>query len=1000
VFERVNGVLDQFTGTADRAAEAGSAAGKAIDDGLLQTASGADALELANARVAASTSKLAAALQEQAAAEQELLAAQSAVAGADDADAGAADRLVAANTRLMASQRDAAGAAKELSAAQGLQSDTAEASAAKTDEAAAAATGAGAAGSDAEAGLSGMAKTAGIVALGMAAVGYESVKAAGNFQDATTHLVTDAGESAKNLAMVQAGILNVATSTGQSATDITNAMYHIESAGYHGAAGLTMLKVAAEGARVGGADLDTVSKTLVGAMNAYGMSSKNATSFMNQLITTVGQGDMRMQDLAGSLSAVTPLAAALHIQFAQVGGAIATMTAQGMSADQASQDLANSIRALSNPSQVAVDEMNQMGINAQTVQKNLGKEGLTGTLSELTDAITKHMGPAGQVILNAFNQSTTAGNDMNIMLSKMPASLQKLAKGYEDGTVTSMQWRQEMYNVTPVQKNMMTQFGNLYDKVHQFNSLLASGGPAEQTYTAALSKMMGGATGLNTALMLTGGRMPTFQANVKKIADAAKGAGSNVDNWSRIQGTFNFKMQSAKTAVENTGIAVGTALLPAVTALLQGITSIVEPIAEWTAKHKTLTEIIFAGVAAIAATVAIVGLATKAYNAIKGTVETVGKVVRRVAELFQTSAEEETAASQEAAVAQEEGAAKSAAAQIMSAVRSAAANIASAASSAAAWLAANAVMTAGILLVVVAVAAAVYEIVRHWHTIVDAVEDVWNAVYGFISKVIGDVISFVKAHWQLLIGIITGPLGIIVAEIVTHWRTVEQWFQDGVNAVEGILSWFGQLPGMFLRWLGDAASAVVSGGERILSWFESLPDTILHYVAGFGSLLLNAGEQVVMGLIHGIEDAAGGLLGTVSRLAGDVSHAFASVLHILSPSKVFEGHGQNIVLGLAQGITGASGTAVAAAQAMAQKVLSAATGLATQAKTAGTALATATGTAAANAPAAGAGGTVIYLDVRGNTVMGNKDIDALVDKIGKRLATVTLPSAGRATKAF
>jgi phage-related protein len=183
-------------------------------------------------------------------------------------------------------------------------------------------------------------------------------------------------------------------------------------------------------------------------------------------------------------------------------------------------------------------------------------------------------------------------------------------------------------------KNLMDQFTSLYDKSHSFNDLLAKGGPAAQNYTAALANMMGGATGLNTALMLSGNNAGVFQANVAKIQDAADKSGTSVDNWSTIQGTFNQKMASAKTAVQNTAISLGTALLPAVTSLLQAVQHILVPIAAWTSSHRGLTEAIFGTLGGLAATVIAVALAAKAFKAAKGAIDDVGKVLGGVKKAF------------------------------------------------------------------------------------------------------------------------------------------------------------------------------------------------------------------------------------------------------------------------------------------------------------------------------------------------------------------------------
>lgn len=438
-------------------------------------------LDTAAARMSAAQAKAAQAARELTAAEQELRDAQADVAASQGENAAATERLVAADAALADAQKTAAGAAKGLADAEAGEAAALKAAAAAGDAQAAAQLKVKGAASGSGATLAAAGKAAGVMALGLGVAGGIMVKAAGSFQDATTHLVTDAGESQKNLSMVQAGILKVSSATGQSANDINNAMYHIESSGLHGAAGLKVLQTAAEGARVGGADLDTVSKTLVGTLTAYYGNTLNAsnatqrsTALMNQLVATVGSGDMRMQDLASSLSNVAPLAAASGISFAQVGGAIATMTAQGMSASQATQDLSNTIRNLSNPTHVATTEMAQLGVSSQDVQQHLGQRGLTGTISLLTRAITSHMGKAGQVLMSAFNQSTAAAQDANIMLSKLPPSIRAMAKGYEDGTVSYKTWNAATKNLPLTARTMADQLIGIWNGLASMGSWLWS----------------------------------------------------------------------------------------------------------------------------------------------------------------------------------------------------------------------------------------------------------------------------------------------------------------------------------------------------------------------------------------------------------------------------------------------------------------------------------------------------------------------------------------------
>lgn len=785
-------VLGASTGEAD-------AKITALDDALAKYKVAADEAEAAQARLAevqggeggSSAEVLSKAENEAAAATERLAAAQRSLG---DAELASGEKTVAASAKQEES------AAKTTAAG-----DAAEGSKAKW----------------------------GLLALGAVAAGGVMVAAAAKFQDATTHLVTDAGESQKNLGMVQQGILSVSAATGTSADDINNAMYHIESGGFHGASGLALLKTAAEGAKVGGADLDTVSRVLVGTMNAYGMSSKNgatqtkmANTMMNEMIATVGAGDMKMQDLASSMSAVAPLAAAVGIKFSQVGGAIATMTAQGMSAQQSTQDLANTIRALSNPNNVAIKEMGQLGINAQDVSKNLSKQGLTGTISMLSETVLKQMGPSGEVMLKAFTQSQTAGSDLQIMLKSMPSSVAALANSYMKGSMTQAQWTAAMKAQDPVNAHLMSQFGTLYNNAHSFNSILSAGGPASQTYTAAMAKMMGGATGLNTALMLTGKNSTVFANNATTIQGAADKTGSSVNNWTTIQHTLSFQLEQAKTSVEDLGISVGMKLLPPVMA-------IIGPTAHFLSLLVSLP-----GAGPVIAGLAIGFLALWAAVKVGGSIKEVFKGVEGALGAVKSALIETATADGEAATAQE------------------GLNLA--------WLASP---ITWIVIAIVGLVVVIYELSKHSA----AFRDFWKTAWHDILAVIDGVFGWVKHNWPLLLGILVGPIGIAVIEIIKHWNSI---WSGARMALNNVISFFRGLPGDILRAVGNLGNLLLSAGENIIQGLingvENQAAGLLNMVSSLGSKISGAfksvmgifspsrvfadhGKNIVLGLVSGIE---------------------------------------------------------------------------------------------------------------------------------------------------
>src|SRR5258707_2957514 len=127
---------------------------------------------------------------------------------------------------------------------------------------------------------------------------FRSVK----FQSAMEKLHTQAGVAQGKIKGLGDGVLKLAGQVGFSPDSLALSLYHVESAfqsmGITGPKALDLVKIAAEGAAVGGANLEDVTNALTaviasGIKGARGMAG--AMGILNQI---VGVGDMKMQDLA------------------------------------------------------------------------------------------------------------------------------------------------------------------------------------------------------------------------------------------------------------------------------------------------------------------------------------------------------------------------------------------------------------------------------------------------------------------------------------------------------------------------------------------------------------------------------------------------------------------------------------------------------------------------------------------------------------------------------
>lgn len=768
-----------------------------------------------------------------------------------------------------------------------------------------------------------MGKVGGATIAAAAGIGIAAVKMAGDFQANMTKLVTSAGEAPSALKKVSDGVLNMAVQTGTSTKELSNGLYMIESAGFHSAAGLEVLRAAAQGARAEQAPLADVANAVTSALKSYGLQASDAVTVTNQMVATVGHGKMTMQDLAGSLATVLPIAANAGITFNQLGGAIATLTGHGTSAQEATQELANTIRNLQAPNNVAINEMQQLGISSNDISENLGKRGLTGTLELLSETVLRQMGPSGEVLLNSFNQSKAAANDANIMISKMPASLQALAKEYQQGKISLTDWTKSVKALPADQANLAKQFAVTQNKASGFNQQLKLGTPASQTYEAAIKAMTGGATGLNTTLMLTGGNMATFKSNVDAVANAAHNSGKNVNGWNEIQKTFNFQLSQFKEQAEKTGIQLGTKLIPPLMEAMKWVqnnTGTVKDLAQAIGVFLAASVTVFVGQKAVSLVKSFIGVGKAGVDAVKGiaafakgvggatnAVVENGEVIKKATaanqagQLFNSIGKGAKAAAVQVGtltkslVLQGAAAIKTAAAWVAQKVAVVASAIAEKAAAVAQWLL-NIAMDANpiglIILAIAALIAIVILVVTHWKQVSKFFEGLWkdikaifwdavHAIGGAISAAIkwveglpkkagaafGKFIAFVKA---------------LPGNVLKGVEEIPKIFDAGLKKVGYAIGYAAgwivrqailipyKLGQIFRRLWDDGLHIFEQGATKIIAWSVALPGRLLKWVTDTWHRGVAIAKQLWSDLLNWFEQGGAKVLAWTNALPGKI----------------------------------------------------------------------------------------------------------------------------------
>jgi TP901 family phage tail tape measure protein len=902
---------DKVKASADSTAASVTAATDKIEAsyGKLGSTAGAGTSEIAAAddKVKASADGMAAAMEAAGAKIEATFTKLDGAAGAFATSLEAAEAKVSGATKA-ASDAAEAGAAKTSAAM--------ETTAAKSAEAGTAAEGMGSKGKEA------------FLALG-AGVGY-GIDQAMKFSGAMTQLNTQAGVSKDQLGNLQGtfgqlgqGVLALAGQVGFSPDSLAESLFHVESnmasVGIKAPAALNMVKIAAEGAAVGHAHLVDVTNALTAAVASGIPGVQNMSQAMGQLNAIVGAGDMKMQDLADSMSTgMVSVVKGYGLSLKDVGAALAVFGDLNIRGAKAGTDLRMAVQALSVPVKSAAPYLDKFNMSQNTLAKDMQSGGLLKALEDLEGKFKQNGITAqteGEVITTMFGKKAGAGlsvlmGQMDKLRSKYP-DIQKSGDNFAQATATQQATMEQKWkNLTAGMQALAIQMGT---------ALL----PAATKLTGALSGLVGwftkGGTEANVMATIIGGTLAVVIGGkmVNSVQQGIEGIGKLVN-----------KVQDIYKALKDWELGAKAAAA-----------------AEWLLNAAMDANPIMLVVIAIAALVAIfVVLWTKCAwfrDLWKGLWNIVKTAVSDVIDWIKSN-----------------------------------------------WPLLIEIITGPIGIIVGL-------IISNWTTIKNAAVDAWHfidsnfiqpminfftktipswvtGVSDFFTKTVPDTIKRgMSDAWHSLDSTFVQPA------INFFTKTIPGWASD-------VVSFFSSLPGKIVNALGDATmllynwgvgviNSLINGINYAISYVfnaaKTIGTNINNALGDAASFLYNWGINMINGLIKGIEDAAGPLFTYVNNIIKSISSAVGSVLKALSPSQLFAVHGENMILGIIEGIKRQAPNAVAAMRAAVGSISGAGTGAgggygAAGSVGAGYGLAAASAAVGPAGGAAGGGNVIVQVDGR------------------------------------
>jgi TP901 family phage tail tape measure protein len=246
----------------------------------------------------------------------------------------------------------------------------------------------------------GMMLTGGVIAAG---VGL-AVKTFMDFDQSMSRAQAGTQATGKSLDALRAAAIKAGADTMFSATDAADAITAMGKAGVSTkdilGGGLTgALSLAAAGEL----DVASASEIAATAMNQFGLQGKDIPHIADLLAAGAGKAMGSVQDLAGALKFVGPVAKGLNVSIEETTGTLAMFAQAGIVGEQAGTSMRGMLTALTSPSKIAKGAMDDLGMTMYDASgKFVGLDGVAGQLHDRLgplDEATRNMA-LGQIFGN------------------------------------------------------------------------------------------------------------------------------------------------------------------------------------------------------------------------------------------------------------------------------------------------------------------------------------------------------------------------------------------------------------------------------------------------------------------------------------------------------------------------------------------------------------------------------------------------------------------------
>jgi TP901 family phage tail tape measure protein len=410
---------------------------------------------------------------------------------------------------------------------------------------------------------------------------HAAANASINFQQQLEMVHTQAGADQIEVDKLKNKVLDLATAMPQSPEELAKGLFHIESIGLRGAKAMDTLKIAAQGAAVGQADLEDTATALGSAWLVNIKGAGNLHHVMGLLNATVGAGNVRMEELVHALgTGILPASKEAGLSIRDVFGALALFTDEGYQASSAAAQFSTALHFLYNPTFKAQAAMESLGLSSNQLAADMHKkQGLLTALKDLKEHL-EHRYP---------DINLTAGlRAMGISASEFgkrlnePGGVRRGMFEFNDGLRKVAKTTKEQI---PILADMLDNFGvrqvdaakmlrspkGMMQAIELMRQALSKGGRDIVQQEQILGAILPGGRGRIMLTLLN--QIDRYQQKLGQVERTSKNFGEDVV---KTQETAAFRLHAAWSTLQVALVRAGDRIVPLLLNVAEGVSKFVE----------------------------------------------------------------------------------------------------------------------------------------------------------------------------------------------------------------------------------------------------------------------------------------------------------------------------------------------------------------------------------------------------------------------------------------